>query len=55
VERLRAEIDQQVQENLLKNQRDYYLQEKLRIIKQVARNSKINRGGASGGDDQTCP
>ena len=34
VERLRAEIDQQVQENLLKNQRDYYLQEKLRIIKQ---------------------
>ncbi len=34
VERLRAEIDQQVQENLIKNQRDYYLQEKLRIIKQ---------------------
>ena len=33
-ERIRAEIDQQVQENLLKNQRDYYLQEKLRIINQ---------------------
>ncbi len=33
-EKVRAEIDQQVQENLLKNQRDYYLQEKLRIINQ---------------------
>lgn len=30
--RIRQEIDQQVQENLLKNQRNYYLQEKLKVI-----------------------
>ncbi len=30
--RVRQEIDQKVQENLLRNQRNYYLQEKLRVI-----------------------
>lgn len=30
--RVRQEIDQRVQENLLKNQRNYYLQEKLKVI-----------------------
>jgi len=30
--RVRQDIDQNVQENLLKNQRNYYLQEKLRVI-----------------------
>ena len=32
--RVRQEIDQQVQENLMKHQRNFYLQEKLRIINQ---------------------
>ncbi len=30
--RVRQEIDQRVQENLMKNQRNYYLQEKLKVI-----------------------